>query len=89
MLENGYHILIIALQLAVIELLVFGYYCKRVLKRIPEYDIDFLVFWLEIVNTFLGVYLGSLQTFGKLNKNPCQIRPLRYVQSGQLLFADF
>ena len=76
-LEYCYQSLCIAFTLSGIEMISFGYYCKRILKRIPEYDIDFLAFWIQILNTILSTYLGSLHVFGKLNKNPCQRRPLK------------
>ena len=76
-LEYCHQSLVIAFELSGIEIITFGYYCKRILKRIPEYDIDFLAFCFLIINTILSIYLGSLHTFGKLNKNPCQRRPLK------------
>ena len=56
---------IIGICLTIIEVTAFEYLTYLILKRVPEYDHDFLATGFQIVNIIVGLYFGALQTFGK------------------------
>ena len=45
------------------EIIFFLYWSKMWLKRIPEYNHDFLGIWLNIANAFHSLYFGGLQAY--------------------------
>ena len=49
-----------------IEISLFEFYCKFVLKRVPECNHDFLAMWLSVVNLILGLFLGFIQLYGRI-----------------------
>ena len=55
----------IAISLNMLEATVFEYWCKLILKRVPEHDVDFIASGLMIVNFVLSFYLGILHIVGK------------------------
>ena len=55
----------IGICLTIIEVSVFEYMTFLILKRVPEYDHDFLATGFQIVNVIVGFYFGALQIFEK------------------------
>ena len=52
--------------LAMVETMFYNYHTKMWLKRMPNYNHDFLSFWLQVCNAFLASYYGALQTYSRL-----------------------
>ena len=54
--------------LTIIEATIFEYWSHLILKRVPEYDHDFLATGCQVANIVLAFYFGGLQTYGKSKK---------------------
>ena len=49
--------------LAMGEIMLFMYWSKMWLKRVPSYDHVFLGFWLNVANAVHSLYFGGLQAY--------------------------
>ena len=45
------------------QVIFFTYWSKMWLKRVPDYNHDFLAAWLSVTNTVVAFYLGGLQAY--------------------------
>ena len=50
------------------EILFFTYWSKMWLKRVPNYNHDFLAAWLNVSNVFLAFYLGGFQAYNVIER---------------------
>ena len=66
----------IALTLVYITTNFFEYWSQFILRRIPNYDHDFLATGLQVTIFGLAFYLGALQTFGLLSVTEFEEKPL-------------
>ena len=57
---------VIGALLAMLEVMFINYHSKMWLKRVPNYDHDFISFWLQLSNAFVAFYYGALQTYSRL-----------------------
>ena len=48
------------------QIIFFTYWSKMWLKRVPDYNHDFLAGWLSVANTVVAFYLGGLQAYNIL-----------------------
>ena len=52
--------------LAMTEIMFYNYHTKMWLKRVPNYDHDFISLWLQLCNAIVAIYYGALQTYSRL-----------------------
>ena len=50
------------------EILFFTYWSKMWLKRMPNYNHDFLATWLNVSNVFVAFYLGGFQAYNLIER---------------------
>ena len=50
------------------EILFFTYWSKMWLKRVPNYNHDFLAAWLNISNVLVALYLGGFQAYDMIER---------------------
>ena len=50
------------------EVIFFTYWSKLWLKRVPNYNHDFLAAWLNAANVFMAFYLGGLQVYNSTER---------------------
>ena len=48
------------------EVIFFTYWSKLWLKRVPNYNHDFLAAWLNAANVFMAFYLGGIQAYNSI-----------------------
>ena len=78
---------LMAIPLIGIEISLFEFYCKFVLKRVPESDHDILAIWLSVVNLILTLYFGFIQFYGKIGFNLTGDYPIEAQQPRQVSFS--
>ena len=66
----------IAITLTYIVTSLFEYLSRMILKRVPNYNHDFLATGLQVVIFGLAFYLGALQTFGLFSVEELDDQPL-------------
>ena len=67
--------------MTMVEGLFFSYYSQMWLKRMPNYDHDFLGTWLFVTNFTLASYLGALQFYSRVGAEEGSPK-LGYVAKG-------
>merc|ERR1712141_952031 len=50
------------------EVLIVTYWSKMWLKRVPNYNHDFLATWLNASNVSVALYLGGLQAYNLIER---------------------